>query len=170
MARKNEAHDLVMESLTQALLQLMETKPLAQINVSELCTRAGVGRVSFYRNFDSMEQILVLYLRKATDEWWVEFSQKPEDEFYATFWPELLEEYRKNEQLIKLLYENTASHLIRDHIFGCCLDDATDDETDAYLRAALAGAIYGMVDEWIRRGMKEMPKILRLKDIVRLMP
>ena len=45
--RKNEAHDMVMESLTQALLQLMEKKPLSKINVSELCTRAGVGRVSF---------------------------------------------------------------------------------------------------------------------------
>lgn len=170
MARKNEAHDLVMESLTHALLQLMEIKPLAQINVSELCTRAGVGRVSFYRNFDSMEQILVQYLRKCTDLWWLEFSKKPAEDFYSQFWPELLEEYRKNEQLIKLLYQNDASHLIRDHIFGCCLDDATDDEADAYLRAALAGAIYGMVDEWIRRGMKEMPQNIRLKDIVRLMP
>lgn len=63
--RKNEAHDMVMESLTQALLQLMEKKPLSKINVSELCTRAGVGRVSFYRNFDSMDDILVQHLKNA---------------------------------------------------------------------------------------------------------
>ena len=59
MARKNEAHDAVVESLTQALLLMMEQKPLAQINISELCEKAGVSRVSFYRNFDSLHRRLV---------------------------------------------------------------------------------------------------------------
>lgn len=117
--RKNEAHDMVMESLTQALLQLMEKKPLSKINVSELCTRAGVGRVSFYRNFDSMDDILVQHLKKCTDEWWRDFSQKDVESFYTDFWPELLEQYRANGHLVRLLYENNASHLIKDHIFAC---------------------------------------------------
>ena len=170
MARKNEAHDVVVESLTQALLQLMEKKPLAQINVSELCSRAGVGRVSFYRNYESMEEILVYYLKKCTDDWWIEFSKKPNEEFYATFWPELLAEYRKNENLIKLLYQNNASHLIKEHIFACCMSDAAGTEEDAYTRAALAGALYGMVDEWIKRGMGQFPENFSLRSIVRLMP
>ena len=170
MARKNEAHDVVVESLTQALLQLMEKKPLAQINVSELCSRAGVGRVSFYRNYESMEEILVYYLKKCTDDWWIEFSKKPNEEFYATFWPELLTEYRKNEKLIKLLYQNNASHLIKEHIFACCMSDSTGTEEDAYTRAALAGALYGMVDEWIKRGMGQFPENFSLRSIVRLMP
>ena len=170
MARKNEAHDVVVESLTQALLQLMEKKPLAQINVSELCSRAGVGRVSFYRNYDSMEEILVHYLKKCTDDWWIDFSRKPNEEFYATFWPELLAEYRKNENLIKLLYQNNASHLIKEHIFACCMSDAAGTEEDSYTRAALAGALYGMVDEWIKRGMGQFPEDFSLRAIVRLMP
>ena len=170
MARKNEAHDVVVESLTQSLLQLMEKKPLAQINVSELCSRAGVGRVSFYRNYESMEEILVYYLKKCTDDWWIEFSKKPNEEFYATFWPELLAEYRKNENLIKLLYQNNASHLIKEHIFACCMSDAAGTEEDAYTRAALAGALYGMVDEWIKRGMGQFPENFSLRSIVRLMP
>ena len=170
MARKNEAHDVVVESLTQALLQLMEKKPLAQINVSELCSRAGVGRVSFYRNYESMEEILVYYLKKCTDDWWIEFSKKPNEEFYATFWPELLAEYRKNENLIKLLYQNNASHLIKEHIFACCMSDAAGTEEDAYTRAALAGALYGMVDEWIKRGMGQFPDNFSLRSIVRVMP
>ena len=170
MARKNEAHDAVVESLTQALLQLMEKKPLAQINVSELCTRAGVGRVSFYRNYGSMEEILVHYLKKCTDDWWIEFSKKPSDECYATFWSELLAEYRKNEKLIKLLYQNNASHLFKEHIFACCMSDAAGTEEDAYTRAALAGALYGMVDEWIKRGMGQFPDNFSLRSIVRVMP
>ena len=168
--RKNEAHDMVMESLTQALLQLMEKKPLSKINVSELCTRAGVGRVSFYRNFDSMDDILVQHLKKCTDEWWRDFSQKEVESFYTDFWPELLEQYRANGHLVRLLYENNASHLIKDHIFACCRTTFEVDEEESYARAALAGALYGMVDEWIKRGMGQFPENFSLRSIVRLMP
>ena len=58
MSGNTEAHTLVMESITEALIQLMRKKPLSEIKVSELCEKAGVSRVSFYRNFDSIPQIL----------------------------------------------------------------------------------------------------------------
>ena len=90
MARRNEAHDVVVESITGALLILMQKKPLNEINVSELCTKAGVSRVSFYRNFTSLEDILTKYLKKCTDDWWTEFSKKSEDDIRQSFWKELL--------------------------------------------------------------------------------
>lgn len=170
MARKNEAHDMVVESLTEALLKLMEKKPLSKINVSELCSRAGVGRVSFYRNYDSMQDILVHYLNKCTDDWWQDFSQKSEYEFYRTFLIELLEQYRKTEKLIKLLYRNDVSYLLKEHIFACCGLKSEHDDEDAYTRAVLAGSVYGLVDEWIRRGMKDLPKGFSFRKIVSAMP
>lgn len=170
MRKKNEAHLMVMESLPEALLQLMEQKPLADINVSELCQRAGVSRVSFYRNYDSMQDILIQYLKQITDEWWTGFSQKGEQEFYQSFWSELLEQYRQNEKLIKLLYKNNASYVLKEHIFTCCDSSNASDEQDAYARAALAGAIYGLVDEWIGRGMKEFPESFSIHKIASLMP
>lgn len=168
--RKNEAHNVVVESLTEALLQLMEKKPLSKINVSELCIRAGVGRVSFYRNFDSMDDILVQHLKKCTDEWWRDFSQNEAESFYTDFWPELLEQYRANGHLVRLLYENNASHLIKDHIFACCRTTFEVDEEESYARAALAGALYGMVDEWIKRGMGSLPENFSIRKIVNLIP
>lgn len=48
----------VKQQLTQALLELLQKKTLAEISVSELTERAGVGRVSFYRNFHTKEDIL----------------------------------------------------------------------------------------------------------------
>ena len=168
--RRNEAHDMVIESLTQALLQLMEKKPLNRINVSELCSRAGVGRVSFYRNFDSLDDILVQHLKKCTDDWWRDFIQRETDDFYTNFWPELLEQYRKNGRLIRLLYENDASHLIKDHIFACCCPAEETGEEEAYARSALAGALFGMVDEWIKRGMGAFPENFSIRKIANLMP
>ena len=170
MAKKNEAHSMVVDSLTEALLQLMKKKRLSEINVSELCNRAGVSRVSYYRNFSSLQDILIQYLIRCTDAWWTKFSKKTVEEFYRTFWIELFEQYKKNEKLIKLLYKNDASYLLKDHIFACCELESEHNDEDAYTRAVLAGAIYGLVDEWIRRGMKDFPKDFSIRKIVYAMP
>jgi len=120
MKRKNEAHELVLQCLTEALLKLMEKKPFNEISVSELCEKAGVARASFYRNYDSMQEILTNYLSSVTDEWWEEFVKYPEDEFHEKFWKELLLQYKKNEELIKLIYQNDISYIIKNHIFNSC--------------------------------------------------
>ncbi len=168
MKRKNEAHEIVTESITQALLILMKKKRLCDINVSELCQKAGVSRVSFYRNFNSLDDILTKYLKKCTDDWWEEFSKKSEEEFHETFWQELLNQYRKNTELIHLLTENNVTYILKDHIFSCCGPKDTQDEKTAYICAAVAGAIYGFVDEWIKRGMSEKIPNLDLRQMITL--
>lgn len=168
MARKNEAHDIVIESITGALLMLMQKKPISEINISELCSRAGVSRVSFYRNFSSLDEILTVYLKKCTDDWWEEFCKKDEAEFRAKFWEDLLAQYRKHEDLIHLLQQNNRTYIIKDHIFSCCGPKPEHDERMAYTCALIAGAIYGYVDEWIRRGMKDSPMQIDLRNLISL--
>ena len=53
----------VIENITKALLKLLQEKPIEEISISELCKQAGIGRASFYRNFDSKEDILRTYIR-----------------------------------------------------------------------------------------------------------
>ena len=44
--------------LTKALLSLLKKKKLHEITISELCNKAGLSRLSYYRNYDSMEEII----------------------------------------------------------------------------------------------------------------
>ncbi len=167
MAKINEAHVLVIESLTEALIRLMRQKPLREISISELCEKAGVSRVSFYRNYSSMEDILLKHMISCTDEWWEHFSQKNADAFYRDFWPSLLEQYQRNDELIRLIYDNGVSHILMDHIYTCVSREADGSERDAYVRSALAGTLFGLVNEWIRRGMGEFPADFHLVDLLR---
>lgn len=166
--RKNEAHDAVIESLSEALIQLMGRKKFSEISVSELCTRAGVSRISYYRNFDSMEQILTNYLVSCTDSWWNDFSKHDMDYILEHFCEELTAEYRKNQAVIRLIYANNLSFIIKEHIFVCCNVYPEQDEKEAYVRSVFAGAVYGMIDEWIRLGMKDLPDHFSLHSIVDL--
>lgn len=170
MAGNADAHILVMESLTEALIQLMRKKPLAEIKISELCDKAGVSRVSFYRNFDSIPQILTQKLSDVTDHWWQDFSQNSAPYIQKNFWNALLDQYRSNQDMILLMYQNDLSYLLKDHIFHCCAVHEICIELEAYQRAALAGALYGIIDEWIRRGMGDIPAELSLRSMLHIFP
>ena len=42
----------------RVLWELLEDKSFEKISVSELVERAGIGRVSFYRNYSNKEEVL----------------------------------------------------------------------------------------------------------------
>ena len=68
----------VIEHLTNAMLKLLRDKPLGEISISELIEEAGVGRASFYRNFEDKADILKAYLNKIFHEWVDEYEKSPE--------------------------------------------------------------------------------------------
>ncbi|HHJ0036165.1 TPA: TetR/AcrR family transcriptional regulator, partial [Streptococcus pyogenes] len=63
-----ETRRIARESMEIALLNLLKTKPLGDITISELVTKAGVSRNAFYRNYTSkeaiIEQLLVGVIRR----------------------------------------------------------------------------------------------------------
>lgn len=58
MERVKRKESLFVESVVEGLWGLLEDKSFEKISVSELVERAGIGRVSFYRNFSNKEEEL----------------------------------------------------------------------------------------------------------------
>ena len=58
MERVKRKESLFVESVVEGLWELLEDKSFEKISVSELVERAGIGRVTFYRNFSNKEEIL----------------------------------------------------------------------------------------------------------------
>ena len=56
--KRKEANRLVKDKITDALFSLLREKPLHEISVTEITKRAQVARVSFYRNYESKEDVL----------------------------------------------------------------------------------------------------------------
>ena len=68
----NEGRNLyVVKHITASLFELMKAKHINDISIGALCDTAGVGRASFYRNFDSKEDVIAKELKKRLDEWWL---------------------------------------------------------------------------------------------------
>lgn len=96
-----------------------------------------------------------------------EFVKYPEDEFHEKFWKELLLQYKKNEELIKLIYQNDISYIIKNHIFNSCGPKDGQDEQTKYLCAMVAGAIYGFVEQWIVLGMNDIPDTINMRSFLK---
>ena len=58
MERVKRKESLFVESVVEGLWGLLEDKSFEKISVSELVERAGIDRVSFYRNFSNKEEEL----------------------------------------------------------------------------------------------------------------
>ena len=158
-----EKNSYVREHMLEALMKMLQETPISDITVSDLVQKAGVGRASFYRNFTTVEDILIQEERRLFGAWNEEYNRVPESE-RDDFTESLLNFYKTNEHFYLTLYNNGLSYIIRDTILSSAKIEASDPNPVAYLKSSIAHMIYGWVDEWMKRGMQESGT-----EIVRMM-
>ncbi len=68
----------VVEHLTSSMLELLKEKSISEISISELCAMAGVGRTSFYRNYEEKEDIVKAYIEHLFQDWVEKYKKSPD--------------------------------------------------------------------------------------------
>lgn len=154
IVNNQEKNTYVREQITKALLHLLQTKRLDDISVSELTEQAQVGRASFYRNYQSLSDILFQYDKLMINEWATGFERDPSSSFFNVF-GSLFQHYKDHADFYLLLYKNGLTETILETIKARLdINDGLENE-DAYMKSFLAYGIYGWVMEWMKRGMVE---------------
>lgn len=144
----------VKRQITAALLNLLKEKKLAEISVSELTEMAGVGRVSFYRNYQTKEDILREESDRLIQEWGKLYEANPESA-PETLFPSLFDFYREHRDFYTTLYEAGMSTIMMDTIISTIQITPEMPNLEAYMKSFWAYGIYGWMLEWIKRGMQE---------------
>lgn len=147
----------VIEHITDALLKLMEDKPIGDISISELCDLAGIGRASFYRNFDCKEDILRAHINKIFQEWITE-ADKKENRPLNELLDLMFAHFESHRSFYSLLNEQKLLYLLKDVIIGLCGPKPEHSKVEAYARAYVAYSLYGWIEVWFQRGMQETAK------------
>lgn len=83
MDKRKEANQRVKRQITDTLFDLMQTKSLSEITVTELVKGAGVARASFYRNYCSKKDVLVTLIRDVLDDF--RSHLPPDQESFYTY-------------------------------------------------------------------------------------
>lgn len=144
----------VIQHLTDAFLSLFSQKPINDISISELVETAGVGRASFYRNYESKEDILKSYLNErfleVKDEW-TKTSGTPLSEQVRI----MIHHFETHRSFYQLLNDRGQTYMLKDIIIGLCGPKPEYEAVQAYASAFVAYTLYGWIDVWFQRGMKE---------------
>lgn len=154
--KEQTLNSIVKECITSALLELMQERPLSDITITELVKKAGVGRITFYRNFDSKEDVIVKHLKKLTAQWRQKYDRNPTEDIVCSFFRYLY----SIRDLLGLLYKSDLWYII-DRCFKVVQGPRLEQSNiDAYRNAILSGLLASWCEEWFKRGMQETPEEL----------
>ncbi|MFR0568160.1 TetR/AcrR family transcriptional regulator [Bifidobacterium apri] len=146
----------VERQLVTTLIELLTDKPLDDIRINELCTKAGIGRASFYRHFQSKEEILERHARFLIKTWTHEFESDPDSQPWTVF-ESLFCHMKKHQAFYEVLHATGRDNVLRTSLrekIGLTQELANEE---AYRKAFFADGISGWIEEWIERGMPETP-------------
>ena len=151
----NEARNAyVVEHITQAMISRLKEKPISEISISELCDEAGVGRTSFYRNFESREDIVRKYIRQQLEVWKTEWETSGESS-NAKMYGSLFHHLKQQGDFYLLLKDRGLMHLFLEVFMETYGPKEEYENMWAYASSFIAYGTYGWINEWINRGMQE---------------
>ena len=155
MNKKQELNMIIKESITTALLQMMQTTKIDDVSIVDLIKKAGVARNSFYRNFTDKKDIIRQRLVTLIEEWGKDYKSRNDPSFFSE---SLIRHYYKYKDFYLLLYKRGLSDMIYETIRYASKLDESKNNIERYTKAMIAGMIFGWLDEWMRQGMPESPE------------
>ncbi len=172
--RKNQANKLARECMVTALMLLLKEKPLSAISISELTEKAGVSRMTYYRNYQSKEDIFASYLDEALTDYQREARELSLDQ--RAYAPANLYHcfsyFEKHKEFLDSLFKSGLGHLLLTAISRYMIETWHKPENGIehyYGLQAFAGALYNLYISWSSNGAKETPAEL-VKILQRIAP
>lgn len=142
----------VKDYITEALFILIHKKNYDEITITDITNKAGVSRISFYRNFESKEDIIRKHLDKVINEYSFNWDSDS-DQIYQVF-----NFLKSNKDTIDILYKSGKQYLMVDHLLNSYGYNENLSNIEAYSQVSVAYLIFGWCDEWYKRGMQESPE------------
>ena len=170
----NQRVVLTKRLLQEALLRLMNKKPLDKITVKELCEESGINRTTFYRHYGVPRDVLI--------DMEADFSNQLRERFDVTkindissYSEELLTYLYNHSDILKILIlNNSADDFMRmiNSMFEKVLQSKSKypaisgaaDDNIKLISTYIAGGGYFMLRRWLLEDIKKTPK--ELSDLI----
>lgn len=158
--------------LIEALLTLIEEKPYKKISIAEITDQAGLARPTFYLHYRSKDDLLLSYLDQLFEAFYKEIEAdllKTEINYpAATKIFEQVQEHKKTFEVIlsantnQILLERFRSYTLKVFIRFIEKNDLPANLSPHinYVADHLAGAILGMISDWVEHGQTESPETM----------
>lgn len=157
--------------LRQSLLELMKTKSIDQISVTDLCAHADINRGTFYTHYNTPHDLL----RQIEDELYNVLEEtlirhRPDVESLSTYEVilQIVRGLSDNADLCKVIlgkhgdseFLRNVLHMAQMQVFSVWASRMQDkpEWLFPYLYGFVANGSVGIIQHWISRNMKEKPE------------
>ena len=162
--RISQTNIQVKQDMYKALLRLMGDKTFSSISVSDITSEANVSRMSFYRNYNAIEDILTEHLVEVVEEY---RAKESDTESKTVFYEKkyMLRCFRffyLHREFIDALITAGMGDLflakITEYLIQKWIDAEKGTREEKLRISAFAGAIYNMYREWSKGDFLELPE------------
>lgn len=172
--RKGQTHPsthLYQSFITDAFLDLIQAKPLAEITITELCEHAKISRRTFYRHFKDLHGVAEYYSNHLMENLadtlnhYLNKTKTLNRKEVAQIFFRFLEPYAA---IISCFHQNG----LEDILFTAYIKNlsmlpykepmpsAQKTQSNQYFLAFLLGGLWSLLTVWIQNGLKKSPEEL----------
>ena len=158
MKQPKNTNEVVIESIIQATINLMQKRSIDDISITDIVKHAGVSRNSFYRNFNDKDDILRRCISHETECWLDDSHLQYESIFESDdFFIILLKHLYNFRTHIALLMRDKKMYLLEEE-FDRRMKSRLEGITDPWHIAFMTGGLYKLFLYWAETGYQKTPK------------
>ena len=155
----NEKENLTKSYIYESFKQLLEKNNFDNISVCDVCEKAGVSRMSFYRNFKSKEELTFKWIESLLNTLKENIENLEEKSTY-TIVKTIFELFLSYKQAIFSLEDTKMAKDITNQITTKLRESDNVDymnKTSKYIPVYFYGAITSTMFDWLKNGAEETP-------------
>ena len=154
---RNPANAFAKECVATALIKLMKEKKYEEITITDIAKTAGVSRVTYYRNFDSKDEIITYYLEERAYQLHQETKHlNPTKDTYECALA-MFRYWLKHSDFLLCLNDAKLGYVLLDHI-NQNITRYTATAREKYEACYYLGSMHNILFQWIKGGAEETPE------------
>lgn len=158
MSRTAKTTEFLKECMADSLLKLMKNKGIEKITVDEITKEAGVGRATWFRNFNSKNEAVTFKYIQLWLRWADEHNIAVRYRFSVDNAKDFFEFNYSIRSIHKTVYSANIQSALYDAFYLAMTPLFGANADECYQSRFFSYGLFGLLDEWIKRGFYESPQ------------
>ncbi|ATF26275.1 TetR/AcrR family transcriptional regulator [Brochothrix thermosphacta] len=161
MTKKNKQSQLSQEWIIEALIQLLKTKNYHDITITDITNKAGVARLTFYRNFKDKDDILLTRSYQLFEAYFEELKANNKLVTIPAALHLSFNYWQRDAETLDLLIKNQLFYLIEQPFYSflekIIAENSQLNQLNTIQKSFILGGTTQAMRSWITNGSKDSP-------------
>ena len=158
MSRGTKTTEYLKECMADALIKLMRKYPIEKITIPQIVQTAGVGRPTWFRNFTTKSEAITYKYISMGERWTDEHDVHIKTAFTVANAETFFAYNFSIRHILDVVYATGMQSALYDAFCAIMQPSDRNAPIEVYQQRFYAYGLFGLLDEWVKRGYKETPQ------------